>query len=206
MENAAVASRSRPSRERERSVVDQDRALVVRCREGDRAAFGELVERHKAVVFSLVRKMVRNATDAEDLAQETFVKAYLALDRFRGDCSFRNWLCQIATRLSIDHLRANQRRPTVTGEIEVEGPGSVAEQVESRMEAEMVAEAMAELPPMYRAALELRHVHHLSYAETAEALKLPLATVKTHIMRGRRLLRQRLGPRLGREAEGEKPK
>jgi RNA polymerase sigma-70 factor (ECF subfamily) len=202
MENAAVARPGGQAREREGLVIDPDRATIARCRQGERDCFEELVERHKAVVFSLVQRLVKNPTDAEDVAQETFVKAYLSLKRFRGECSFRNWLCQIATRLSIDHLRARRRKPVVNVEVELAGPDPVPHQVEARLEADLVTEAMSELPANYRAALELRHVHHFSYAEIAETLKVPLSTVKTHLLRGRFLLRRKLGPALGREAEG----
>ena len=199
MENVAIAWRSRASGERVKALADPDQRLVSRCQAGDQASFAELVERHKAVVFSLVNRLVRNQADAEDVAQETFLKAYLNIKRFRGECSFRNWLCRIATRLSIDHLRAKRRRPVLFEEVEIGEQEDPSQRLDNRLEAEMVAEAIAELPPHYRAALELRHLQHFSYAEVAKALQVPLSTVKTHLLRGHLLLRQRLGPLLGRD-------
>jgi RNA polymerase sigma-70 factor (ECF subfamily) len=184
--------------------ASQDREAIARCLQGDREAFGDLVDRHQETVFNIAYRMTGQRQDAEDLTQEAFLRAYGALKEFRGESSFRTWICQIATRVCIDHLRA--RRETLELQEDWEAPGGESDFSASVVDRAVVAAAIGSLPPRYRAAVVLRHVEHLSYQEIAGVLGLPLATVKTHIRRARARLRERLAPLLREPEVKEKEK
>ena len=185
-----------------------DAGLVRRCLAGDEKAYRELIERHQAQVYSLALRMVRRAEDAEDLAQETFVRMFRALSRYDPTRPFTAWLFTIATRLCIDHIRRRKvgvisltRREQDSEEeyqIEVEDPGLLPDEVATHAEEERrVADLIESLPAHYRIVVILRHLQDLSYEEIAEALHLPLGTVKARIHRARALLKARI--------EGERP-
>jgi RNA polymerase sigma-70 factor, ECF subfamily len=189
-------------------VSGEDASLVRRCLAGDEKAYRDLIERHQAQVYSLAMRMVRRAEDAEDLTQETFVRMFRALSRYDPTRPFAAWLFTIATRLCIDHIRRRkvspisltQREPGSEEEyqIEVEDPGLKPDEVATHAEEERRAATLIEsLPPHYRIVVILRHVQDLSYEEIAEALHLPLGTVKARIHRARALLKGRI--------EGERP-
>jgi RNA polymerase sigma-70 factor (ECF subfamily) len=151
-------------------------------------------------------RVVRRAEDAEDLVQETFIKVFRALDRYDTERPFSAWIFTIASRLAIDHLR---RRRVKTVSLEVSEPGSTEErtmdvedkglkpdEITSHAEEEShAAHLIDSLPEHYRIVVVLRHQQDLSYEEIAEALNLPLGTVKARIHRARALLKDRLqGP------------
>ncbi len=180
-----------------------DPELVRRCLAGDERAYRELIERYERQVYSLALRMVRVREDAEDLAQETFVRMFKALDRYDPSRAFPAWLFTIAARLSIDHLRRRRvktvslfRSEPGTEEervVEVADPGFGPEELAVRGEEERSAGALiASLPEHYRVVVMLRHQQGLSYEEIAEALRLPLGTVKARIHRARALLKDRL--------------
>ena len=184
-----------------------DADLIRRCRTGDPRAFRELVRRYERPVFSVLMRVVRTPEDAEDLAQETFVRVYRALDRYDPERPFTAWLFTIASRLAIDHLR-RKRLPTISlsqgepgssGEertIEIEDPGLKPDEVTSHREEEVNAQSMIDsLPEHYRLVVMLRHQQDLSYEEIATALQLPLGTVKARIHRARALLKARIAER-----------
>lgn len=177
---------------------DPDAELVARCRDGDREAFAELVREHQMAVYNIAHRMAGNADDAEDLAQAAFLKAYSALRNFRGECSFRTWVCQIVTRLCLDSIRARRRAPLLLERIDY---GTNPDWREAMVDKQVLDEAVAALPPAYRAAIVLRHCEELSYQEIAEALRLPIGTVKTHISRARALLAKRLAGSFGRNPQ-----
>ena len=182
------------------AAMDVDLEAVDRCLAGDQQAFGLLVERHKTVVYSLARRMVRNEAEAEDIAQEAFVRAYVSLRSFRRESSFRNWLCRIATRLCIDHLRSRRTEKELTVNEELldsPRPGPEEEVVVQ----EQLRLALSRIPAHLRAAVVLRHLEELSYQEMAEILQLPLGTVKTHLRRGRAALKQELEKMRREEAQ-----
>ena len=150
-------------------------------------------------MFNIALRITADADAAKDCAQEAFIRAYRALHRYDPSLPFAPWILRIATNTSLNHLRrwhAHQDPvedpPDVPTEPE-EGPEATA--VRRDEVAEVVA-AMAELPPAYRAALTLRHMQQLSYQEVADALSLPLGTVKTHLHRARAALKRRLAARL----------
>lgn len=178
-------------------------ALIERCRGGDERAYEELVKRYSRPVFALTMRMVRQAEDAEDLTQETFVRMFRALDRYDTNRPFEAWLFTIASRVSIDHLRRRRIKPISlhqsnpeTGEermIEPEDPGLKPDEMATHAEEERQTQDLIDsLPPHYKIVVVLRHQHQRSYDEIAETLGLPLGTVKARIHRARALLKQRL--------------
>jgi RNA polymerase sigma-70 factor (ECF subfamily) len=188
--------------------VESDVEVVRRCRGGDERAYRELIERYRRPLYSLAMRMLRSEQDAEDLAQETFVRMFRALDRYDPSRPFAAWLFTIATRLCIDHLRRRRIRPiSLTQrdaesdqdrEIDIEDPGLKPDELAAHEEEARHAQTLIDsLPPHYRIVVMLRHQQDLSYEEIAEALSLPLGTVKARIHRARALLKVRL--------EGEQP-
>ena len=180
--------------------------LVRRCLAGDEKAYRELIELYQAQVYSLALRMVRRREDAEDVAQETFVRMFRALDRYDPGRPFGAWLMTIASRLCIDHIRRRRVNPVSlthhepgsdeTWELDVEDPGLGPDEITSRSEEERRSnELIQTLPPHYRVVVVLRHQQDLSYEEIAQALNLPLGTVKARIHRAREILKSRLeGP------------
>jgi RNA polymerase sigma-70 factor (ECF subfamily) len=199
-------------------VSGEEARLVARCLAGDEKAYRELVEMYQPQVYSLAMRMVRRAEDAEDITQDTFVRMFRALDRYDPERAFAAWLFTIASRLCIDHLRRRKVRPiSLTQrepgseeeyEIEVEDPGPAPEEVAIRAEEERHSSQLIEaLPPHYRIVVMLRHQQDLSYEEIAQALNLPLGTVKARIHRARALLKQRIERGAGEAgASGGDPK
>lgn len=185
---------------------DQD--VVRHALEGRDSAFRELLSRYERPVFSLVVRMVRNPSVAEDLAQEAFIKAFHALDRYDPSYKFSNWIFKIANNLTIDHLR---RRELDTVSLD-EAPGDAGNRggdeglrmqipdrgetpeayTESRELGGRIEAAIGRLRPEYRAAILLRHVEGHAYDEIADIMELPLGTVKTYIHRGRSELKDML--------------
>lgn len=182
-----------------------DLELVRRAQRGERGAFDLLVLRYQHKVVKLVARLLRDRTEAEDVAQEAFVKAYRALGSFRGDSAFYTWLYRIAVNTARNSLASRQRRP-----LEYEAGLSEAEQtaVEARMrhtdtpEATALSEeihqavnrAIGELPEDLRTAIVLREVEGLSYEEIAAAMDCPVGTVRSRIFRAREAIDRVLEP------------
>jgi RNA polymerase sigma-70 factor (ECF subfamily) len=187
-------------------VDNDDAGIIRRCREGDERAYRDLVLRFQRPVYSVAFRMVRSAEDAEDIAQETFVRVFRALGRYDPARSFEAWLFTITTRLCIDLMRRRRVRPISlsrqdpeSGEdqtIDIADPGLGPDETTSHAEEERHATDLIDsLPPHYRIVVMLRHQQDLSYEEIAEALSLPLGTVKARIHRARALLKNRIeGP------------
>lgn len=185
-----------------------DQEVVGLVRLGREAACRELIRRYERPVFSLIYRMVRDRELAEDLAQETFVKALNAVDSYRPEFKFSSWIFKIANNAAIDHLR---RRELDTLSLEGSPNAQTAEAVEAtalqisdrgespldELEARelggAIEIAIGNLRPEYRACILLRHVEGRAYEEIAEILELPLGTVKTYIHRARHELRAALG-------------
>jgi RNA polymerase sigma-70 factor (ECF subfamily) len=190
-----------------------DGDVVVLAQQGRETAFRELIRRYERPVFSLVYRMVRDRETAEELAQDTFVKALNNIERYSPEFKLSSWLFKIANNLAIDHLR-KRRLPTVSisgapgastaSEIEatsfeVAGHSpSALETLEARELGSAIEQAIAGLRPEYRSCIIMRHVEGRSYEEIATTLDLPLGTVKTYIHRARHELRKAL-----EEAHGE---
>ncbi len=166
-----------------------EEALVAHAREGDHHAFEGLVRRYKDRVLNLARRIVCDADAAQDVAQETFIKAYQHLHRFRGEAQFATWLYRIAVNEARGHLRGERRRRARWEKqrvLEVAQPAA-AEAVE---QAGPLVELLAELPEKQRIALALFYLQELSVNEIAQAAGAPVGTVKAWLSRGRERLRQ----------------
>jgi RNA polymerase sigma-70 factor (ECF subfamily) len=195
-------------------VTDQDRAAVAAVKSGDTEAFRSLVDRHKSRVYGVLLSLIGDGDLAEELAQETFVKAFTGLSGFREDASFGTWLVQIAIHGARDHRRRMSRlrqrrvvsldalREAKRYELEPADTRRTADPrtgVESGEEVAMVREAMEQLPPEYREVLVLKHFDGWSYEQIAESTGVSVGTLKVRAHRARRLLRDSL-EKLGWEA------
>lgn len=187
------------------SATDQE--IVALAREGREAAYRELVRRYERPVFSLVLRMVRDRQLAEDLAQETFVKALNAIASYRPEYKFSSWIFKIANNAAIDHLRRRDLNtlsldgsPNATSQDDIEATAlqvgdkseSPLAELEARELGTTIERAIGQLRPEYRSCILLRHVEGLAYEEIAQMLDLPLGTVKTYIHRARHELRDML--------------
>ncbi|MCA9254897.1 MAG: sigma-70 family RNA polymerase sigma factor [Phycisphaerales bacterium] len=176
-------------------------------RAGDTAAYAELVEAYQDRIYGLCLRMCGNASDAEDLAQEAFVRAYHSLSKFDGRARFYTWLFRIAVNVSISERRKSARRPLklatdlagaddgATGGLAMErAEGPQAEDHAVRKEeTEIVLAALAELDEEQRCIVTLRDMQSLGYDEIAEVMDIPIGTVKSRLHRARLALRNRLG-------------
>jgi RNA polymerase sigma-70 factor (ECF subfamily) len=184
---------------------DQD--VVLRARSGQETAYRELIRRYERPVFALLFRMVRDRELAEDLAQETFVKALNAIESYRPEFKFSSWIFKIANNAAIDHLRRRELDTlSLDGSPHAETPEAMqatALQIGARQESPLdavearelggaIESAIGKLRPEYRSCILLRHVEGRAYEEIAEMLDLPLGTVKTYIHRARNELRQAL--------------
>lgn len=184
-----------------------DADVVALAQQGRESAYRELIRRYERPVFSLVFRMVRDRTMAEDLAQETFIKVLNNIDRYDPDFKFSSWLFKIANNLAIDHLRRRQLptismhgAPDATTASRIEATAfdvasdgeSALDELEARELGTAIEKAIAGLRPEYRSCIMLRHVEGRSYEEIAATLDLPLGTVKTYIHRARHELRKAL--------------
>jgi RNA polymerase sigma-70 factor (ECF subfamily) len=178
--------------------------LVARAREGDTRAFGELVRRYEGKIFRLAQHVTQNREDAEDVLQETFLKAYEHLDQFKGDSKFYTWIVRIAVNQALMKLRRRKTDKSVsldetidTGEDtitrEIAAWDEDPEQRFSREELGQILDtAVDSLEPPYRSVFVLRDIEELSTEETAEALNLSVPAVKSRLLRARLQLREKL--------------
>jgi RNA polymerase sigma-70 factor (ECF subfamily) len=165
---------------------------IVCAKAGDQSAYGQLVQTYQRLIVSVAYRQGLDVEEAQDVAQETFVKAWLALPKFQPAAgSWRAWLCRIAVNLAIDFQR-RQRPQLELAETLPDRSRGPAEQAEADIQAQRVRRALAQLPPASRAALVLHEYEGLSYAEIAAALDIPLGTVMSRLHYARRCLRERL--------------
>jgi len=168
-----------------------DEEYVGRARAGDAEAFRVLVERYRDRVYGLALRIVRSAADAEEVAQDAFVRAWLALPRFRGEASFSTWIYRIAARRAFDRaltlkLRRGREAGIEAGDGAAAAPGDEAPRTALARQLEQL---VAVLPPAQRAAVTLYYLQDRSVEQVAEALGMPQNTVKTHLSRARAALR-----------------
>ena len=203
-----IAEEERPPAPQETSeyACRSDHELMAAVREGDAAAFDELVRRYQSLMIGYLYRMVNDYETALDLAQEAFVRLYRNAHRYRANHSFSTYLYKIATNLAIGELRRRRRWnllslvslfATKDGEEErAFDPPDTQPLPEARILREeqrrIVARAVASLPEKYRAAIVLRDIQGLEYEQIAEILGLPLGTVKSRINRARNFLREKL--------------
>jgi RNA polymerase sigma-70 factor (ECF subfamily) len=184
-----------------------DQEVVLHARGGQEAAYRELIRRYERPIFALLFRMVRDRELAEDLSQETFVKALNAIESYRPEFKFSSWIFKIANNAAIDHLRRRELDTlSLDGSPHAETPEAMqatALQIGARQESPLdtveakelggaIEAAIGRLRPEYRSCILLRHVEGRAYEEIAEMLDLPLGTVKTYIHRARNELRQLL--------------
>lgn len=178
---------------RPEATPDAERALVERARARDTEAFRVLVEQHRDRAYGLALRMIRSAPDAEEVAQDAFVRAWLGLPRFRFESSFSTWLYRIVARRAIDRiatLTTRRRRESAldaAGEQLAADPGSGVEQHSRSRRLETL---VAALPETQRAVVTLFYFEDCSVERVAQVLGLPTGTVKTHLSRARAALRQ----------------
>jgi RNA polymerase sigma-70 factor (ECF subfamily) len=164
---------------------------LVELASADLDAFGELVRRHQDFVYGAALRIVRNPVMAQDLAQEAFVRAHRALPGFRGQAQVRSWLYRIASNLALNAVQRRREYPTDTIPERPARRDPAADTVQSALGRELEA-AISELPTKLKEPLVLREYEGLSYQEIADLLELPINTVRTRILRGRRSLRERM--------------
>jgi RNA polymerase sigma-70 factor (ECF subfamily) len=175
--------------------------LITRAKKGDQDAFGQLVLAHQNKVFSLCVHLLNSREDAEDMAQEAFLKAWRSLGGFQGESSFATWMHRLTTNVCLDHLRKQARRQNISTAVSLDdeesgwtAPADHTQDPQRRLEQqeqrELLTKALNELPEHHRRLIIMREVSGLSYQEIADALDADLGTVKSGISRARERLRK----------------
>ncbi len=189
------------------SEKEVDKLLVERVQKGDKKAFDVLVSKYQHKIVSLIGRYVSDHSEALDVAQEAFIKAYRALGNFRGDSAFYTWMYRIAINTAKNYLVAQSRRPPQS---DVDAQDAEQFQVDSRLkdrgspEHELlreeiertIHEAIADLPEDLRVAITLREMEGMSYEEIATTMECPIGTVRSRIFRAREAIDGRLRPLL----------
>ena len=173
-----------------------ERELVERCRSGDEHAFQELVDRYKDLVFALIARTLQDRARAEDLAQEVFLRVHRGLPYFRGEARLSTWIYRIVAnvcvqehggRLATTSLDDEQTRAEVRA-----AAGSIDRQFGALELRDRLEKAIARLPPHYRLVIAAHYLEGVRYEDLAEALQMPLGTVKTQLHRAKQQLRRLL--------------
>jgi len=192
------------------NVMHADTALVQRAQANDRAAFNEIVLRYKSKVYNYIFRMVHHALDAEDLTQETFLRAYLSIRSFQSRASLNTWLFRIATNLCIDYSRKNKKIQTMTSSLSMENeddeneterdiPDVAFDPQRMLLNKELglvLNRALSELPEKLRTVVLLYDIEGLPYDEISAIVGCPLGTVKSRLFNARSALRDKLSPYL----------
>ena len=189
------------------SEAQVDQLLVERVQQGDKRAFDLLINKYQHRIISLVSRYVSDHAEAMDVSQEAFIKAYRAIDRFRGDSAFYTWLYRIAINTAKNYLVAASRRPP-DSDIDMSDAEQYDETAELKDSAtpemlllkdevqQTVIDAIDALPPDLRTAVTLRELEGLSYEEISVAMDCPIGTVRSRIFRAREAINKRLEPLL----------
>jgi RNA polymerase sigma-70 factor, ECF subfamily len=168
----------------------EEQALVARARGGDVEAFRALVERHAGRVQALALRIVRSASDAEEVAQDAFVRAWLALPRFRGESSFATWLHRITVRRALDRAESLKLRHAREQGLDAAETLAAAADDAPDPRRRRLERMIAALPPAQRAAVTLYYLEDRAVEQVAMMLGVPEGTVKTHLSRARAALRK----------------
>lgn len=183
--------------------MDNEHDWIAAAQRGDTQAFCDLVDRYQTHVYNLAWRMLGDGPEAEDAAQESFIRACTRLDTFQPDKSFKTWLLSITAHYCIDRLR--QRRLTwlsidrdeaPEGDLVAGQPGPEESLIQSEQE-QMVQQMLAGLPPDYRLPIVLRYWYDMSYEEIAEITRSSVSAIKSRLFRARGLLAERLTARAG---------
>lgn len=189
--------------------MDPDAALMLRVKQGDMGAFAELVDKYKQPVMNVVFRMLRDATEAEDVAQNVFIQVHRSAERYRASSKFSTWLFTIARNLCLNEIRRRSRHPADSMDVphpeqedapwhqfEDKATFSAPEQMLHSELEEKIGEALAELPENQRTAILLCRQSELSYEEIAKIIGCSLSATKSLIHRGREVLKDKLKPYL----------
>ncbi|HKV13203.1 MAG TPA: sigma-70 family RNA polymerase sigma factor [Thermoanaerobaculia bacterium] len=179
-----------------------DEDLVAAVLEGDRERFGDLVDRYQARLVNYLFRLLRNADDAHDLAQEVLVKVYQVLDRYDPQYKFSTWLFRVAQNAAIDQIRRRRLKVVSLRQEDDEGESRDWElpapergpygELRNQERGDAIQEAIESLPWEYRELILLRHFGELPYEEIARMKQMPLGTVKNKLFRGRQMLKDKL--------------
>jgi RNA polymerase sigma-70 factor (ECF subfamily) len=178
--------------------VQTDQDLVSDALQGDRLAFGELVNRYREGAVAVVYSMTADAHLAEEAAQEAFIRAWQRLYSYKPQYPFRSWILSIAVHIALDTLRRAPKQVDID-QLPLEAPGGKPEaELEAKERRAFIQQAVLDLPPASRAVLILREYESLSYQEIAMALDIPVGTVMSRLNYARSQLRQNLAPLMER--------
>jgi RNA polymerase sigma-70 factor (ECF subfamily) len=187
--------------------------LVAQSREGDAEAYGQLVRRYQSKIFRLAQHITQNREDAEDVLQETFLKAYEHLDQFQGNSKFYTWIVRIAVNQALMKLRRRKNDKSVSLDDAIDtGEDTIVREIaawdenpEERLSREEIGgildSAVESLDAPYRSVFVLRDIEELSTEETAEALELSVPAVKSRLLRARLQLREKLTRQFKRKGD-----
>lgn len=184
----------------EATVFEPEDSLLTRCRAGDLDAFGQVYAQYERQVFRYAWHLLGNADDADDVKQDTFLRAYRAISGFRNDCSLRTWLLRICTNLCRDRIKSQSRRREVLFDPH-EAPQDLMwddqaidphELAERSQMADVVRAALGGMPSDQRHIIVLREIEDLSYEEIADVIGCSRASVKLRLFRARQRLRERV--------------
>jgi RNA polymerase sigma-70 factor, ECF subfamily len=175
----------------------EDVELVARVRTGETRLFAELVARYQDPVYAMCLRFLGDGTEAEDVAQEVFLRVHRGLSSFKGDAKFSTWLYRITWNLCADWMRRNRKSSRFTSSIEAaadvrDGRVDLEKGVLDAEEQALVKRALGGLDTIYRSVIILLYYQGLSYEQIAAVLEVPVKTVETRLYRARRLLRKRL--------------
>ena len=183
-----------------------DQKLVEKAQRGDKKAFGMLVEKYQRRLNRLLSRMVRDQSEIEDIVQDSFIKAYRAINNFRGDSAFYTWLYRIGINTAKNHLVKLGKRPKAMNDVEIEEIENFEDAPDLRnhetpestmMSSEIVAsvnQTIEALPSELREAISLREMDGLSYEEISDLMNCPIGTVRSRIFRAREVIAEKLKP------------
>lgn len=171
----------------------RDAMLVKESLGGDAAAFAKLMSLYQNRVEAVGMSFFHNRTDTEDFVQDVFLRAYTSLPGFRGESRFSTWLTRIAYNMAVNIKSRSKTYDSIADETLLPSPARSPEENEiRRLTAEAIKEALRELPKQYAACLDFYFFHDMSYDEIAAVTDIPLNTIKSHIFRAKKILRQKL--------------
>jgi RNA polymerase sigma-70 factor (ECF subfamily) len=171
-----------------------ERELVERCRRGDEGAFQELVDGYKNLVFSLIARTVQDRTRAEDLAQEVFLRIHRGLPYFRGEARLSTWIYRIVANVCVQERGQQAAAGSLVSLDDARAPGAADRQFGDLELRDRLEKAIARLPAQQRLLVAAHYLQGVQYEDLAEALRMPLGTVKTQLFRAKQQLRRLLEP------------
>jgi RNA polymerase sigma-70 factor (ECF subfamily) len=187
-----------------------DQRVIELIQAGDPRAYAVLVDRYKDRALSFASRLIGDRQEAEELVQDAFIRAYRALDRFRGESTFGTWFYRILHNLCLKRISRHKNKPHHISVDEEDGldavledkdEPSILERLEEKELQDLISGEIALLPEKFRSAVLLFYVEGMSYEEMAAVLEIPVGTVKTNLFRGRNRLRERVLRREGKEAK-----